>query len=339
LSISLHFFLLPILFLFSIKFKSMYTSISSSKLPRSYLLIGLYFSLYANRDPRIMSYDLVTSSPSLTFILNRYLTWHLHRKPVQCPTILKTQFHKYGKGNIFRRTLSDLLGDGIFNADGESMKFLRLLSDRLRPILATTAANRTILDYRGILQGFAFDNICKISFGYDPSYLLPSFPRQKFTVTFEDVDRISNGRFNTFLPLIWKAKKDFEHRFVIAFEGVVRISSGRFNTFLPLIWKAKRVLNIVFENQLCTAVKQVREFAREVIKEKKKELNDKSLLEYVDLLSRSLNFGHCDEDYYVIDIIIRFILVGRDTTSTALTWFFWLMSTNPNVDVKFKSVR
>ncbi|KAM2079698.1 hypothetical protein ACFX1R_027177 [Malus domestica] len=36
--------------------------------------------------------------------------------------------------------------------------------------------------------------------------------------------------------------------------------------------------------------------------------------------------------YYNTDIVISFTLAGRDTTSAALTWFFWLLSQNPCVE-------
>lgn len=54
-------------------------------------------------------------------------------------------------------------------------------------------------------------------------------------------------------------------------------------------------------------------------------------MESVDLLSRFLSSGHTDEKF-VADIVISFILAGRDTTSAALTWFFWLLSQNPRVE-------
>jgi cytochrome P450 len=31
-------------------------------------------------------------------------------------------------------------------------------------------------------------------------------------------------------------------------------------------------------------------------------------------------------------VVINFLLAGRDTTSSALTWFFWLVSTRPDVE-------
>lgn len=76
---------------------------------------------------------------------------------------------------------------------------------------------------------------------------------------------------------------------------------------------------------------EVRQFAKELVKEKQKELKEKSSLDSVDLLSRFLSSGHSDEDF-VTDIVISFILAGRDTTSAALTWFFWLISEHPETE-------
>ncbi|KAJ6412223.1 hypothetical protein OIU84_005308 [Salix udensis] len=71
--------------------------------------------------------------------------------------------------------------------------------------------------------------------------------------------------------------------------------------------------------------------AENIIKEKKQELRNKPSLETVDLLSRFLSSGHSDEGF-VTDIVISFILAGRDTTSAALTWYFWLVSQNPEIE-------
>ncbi|KAL3603529.1 hypothetical protein D5086_004388 [Populus alba] len=155
-----------------------------------------------------------------------------------------------------------------------------------------------VLDLQDILQRFAFDNICQIAFGYDPAYLLPDLPEAEFAKTFDDA---------------------------------VNISSQRFNSVFPYLWKIKKFLNIGSEKRLKEASSQIREFAKNIIKEKKQELSKKSSLESVDLLSRFLSSGHSDEDF-VTDIIISFILAGRDTTSAALTWYFWLLSQNQEVE-------
>lgn len=79
---------------------------------------------------------------------------------------------------------------------------------------------------------------------------------------------------------------------------------------------------------------QVRGFARDLIREKKEKMREGRSQEVdleLDILSRFLLSGHSDEDF-VIDIVISFIHAGRDTTSAALTWFFWLVSQNPRVE-------
>lgn len=322
-STSLLLCLIPLLCFF---LKTTLTGFFSSKpcqLPRSYPLIGSYFAIKANKHRRAAwTCEIVTTLPNLTFTLRRPLG-HSHvftANPANVQHILKTNFPHYRKGQLMHATNRDFLGDGIFNIDGEKWKFQRQvsshefntkslrkfvetvveteLSERLIPILTSAAAAKTVLDLQDILQRFAFDNICKIAFGYDPAYLLPTLPEAEFPVAFEDA---------------------------------TSLISERLNSPLPLGWKIKRVFNIGSEKRLKQAVQIVREFAKEVVREKKRELKEKSSIGSVDILSRFLTSGYYDEEF-VTDVVISFILAGRDTTSAALTWFFWLVSCDPRVE-------
>lgn len=174
------------------------------------------------------------------------------------------------------------------------------LSNRLIPILQTAAAEKTVVDFQDILQRFAFDNVCKIAFGYDPGYLNPSLKREKFAT---------------------------------AFEKSVLLSCNRFTSFIPYFWKINKALNVGLERELKIAVKEVRGFAKEIIREKKRRISSAESVEDGDLLSRFLDVGHSDEDF-ITDIVISFILAGRDTTSAALTWFFWLLSNHQEVEAE-----
>ncbi|XP_059432448.1 cytochrome P450 94A2-like [Corylus avellana] len=192
---------------------------TTTSLPRSYPIIGSFLAALANRNRSLQWIsDIVQLSPSATYVLHRNFATRvvLTANPAVVQHILKTHFHNYGKGNIFPQTLKDLLGNGIFNVDGESWKFQRQLashefntkslrkfvetvvdteiSDRLIPILSSAAATGTVLDFEDILQRFAFDNICEIAFGFDPAYLLPSLPQTKFAQAFEDSVQISGDR-------------------------------------------------------------------------------------------------------------------------------------------------
>nr|XP_043621934.1 cytochrome P450 94A1-like [Erigeron canadensis] len=321
--------LLPLTFFF---FKSIISIIislikqpSTNKYaPRSYPLIGSVFAILRNKHRFIQwTSDVVNNSPTKTMMLHRPLgsVRVITSNPDVVRHMLKTNFHLYPKGEPARNIGYDLLGEGIFNIDGEEWKFQRQLSshefntkslknfvehvvgtelnDRLLPILTASAATKTtILDFQDILQRFAFDNICKIAFGYDPAYLTPSLP---------------------------------EAIFATAFEEAVLITTGRIRSNLPLIWKLKRFLNVGSEKRLRDAVVIIREFANKVTREKKMQLQGKSSLDSVDLLHRFLVSGHSDENF-VADIVISFVLAGRDTTSAALTWFFWLVYKNPRVE-------
>ncbi|XP_030456541.1 cytochrome P450 94A2-like [Syzygium oleosum] len=329
-------FFLLILSLFSMLFtsknsilhhnKTIPSSPTSNLLPKSYPIIGSYFAIYANRERRVeWLSDMIKLSPSATFVLNRFFGQRqiFTGNPSNVQHILKTHFRIYPKGELLRCSLHDFLGDGIFNINGDAWKFQRQvsshefnrkslckfvehvvdaeLSGRLIPILASAAKNDAVLDLQDILQRFTFDNICKIAFGYDPAYLLPSLPPAQFAE---------------------------------AFEEAVMISSGRLNSILPIIWKLKRFLCMGSEKRLKEAVSQVRGFARDLIREKRKKMRERRSQDVdleLDILSRFLMSGHSDEDF-VIDIVISFIHAGRDTTSAALTWFFWLVSQNPRVE-------
>nr|GLL30724.1 cytochrome P450 94A2-like [Ipomoea trifida] len=337
----------PLLLLLTINFTKSLKNLfppKSTKIPRAYPIIGSFFSILSNQRRRVQWIaEVINSTGNLTFVLHRPLGYVqvFTANPSNVEHMLKTHFHVYQKGEISKKALRDLMGQGIFNTDGPTWKFQRQLAsyefnmkslrkfveivvdteltERLVPILAAAAAcggagdfsaaayggdgggaavDGGVLDLQDILQRFAFDNICKIAFGYDPEYLLPCLPEAKFAV---------------------------------AFEESVRISSERFNSIVPLVWKIKRILNVGSEKKLREVVGEVREFARKMIREKKGEMGEKISIDSLDLLSRFLNSGHSDEEF-ITDIVISFILAGRDTTSAALSWFFWLIFKHPRVE-------
>nr|AYM55663.1 cytochrome p450 [Croton stellatopilosus] len=323
LSLSFLLLIFPLFIFFRTKHQS-----TSTLLPKSYPFIGSSFAIKANFNRRVQwTSDILQTLPSATFVLHRPMGGRqiFTGNPANVQHVLKTHFHLYKKGPVTRYTLFDFLGNGIFNADGDTWKLQRQISShefstkslrkfvetvvdteitqRLIPILSDAAANRTVVDLQDLLQRFAFDNICKIAFGYDPAYLLPSFPPMEFAE---------------------------------AFEESIRIISDRFNCAFPVIWKIKKFFCVGSEKRLQESMSQVRDFAMKLIKEKKQEFKNNSSpspLQSVDLLSRFLNSGISDETF-VTDVVISFILAGRDTTSAVLSWFFWLIFKNPEVEDK-----
>ncbi|GKV34905.1 hypothetical protein SLEP1_g43238 [Rubroshorea leprosula] len=249
-------------------------------------------------------------------------TIHIHvlrntitANPANVEHILKTRFDNYPKGKPFSAILGDLLGKGIFNVDGESWNFQRKMASlelgsvsirlyafelvkmeiqtRLIPLLSSFARNGDVLDMQDVFRRFSFDNICKFSFGIDPGCLNLSLPISKLAV---------------------------------AFDTASKLSAERALAASPIIWKTKRLLNLGSEKQLKEAIKMVNQLADEVINHRRKMgFSDKN-----DLLSRFM--ASVNDDNYLRDIVISFLLAGRDTVASGLTSFFWLLSQSPEVE-------
>ena len=231
--------------------------------------------------------------------------------PTNVEYILKTNFNNFPKGKPFTEILGDLLGCGIFNVDGElwssqrklashefSTKSLKdfivktleeVVQKRLIPVLESASKNNQVVDLQEILRRFAFDTICKVSLGTDPCCLDSSQPA----------------------PALLKA-----------FDTASRISAMRATAPVFLLWKIKKILNIGTERSLKQAIKLVHESVLEIIRTKKVDINAESSDK--DLLTRLLLAGHDEE--VVRDMVISFIMAGRDTTSAAMTWLLWLLS-------------
>ena len=249
-------------------------------------------------------------------------TIHIHvlgntitANPENVEHILKTRFENYPKGKPFSALLGDLLGRGIFNVDGDSWKFQRKMASlelgsisirthafdivkseiqsRLIPLLSSVSGKEQVLDLQDVFRRFSFDNICKFSFGLDPGCLKLSLPISEFAEAFDLASKLSAQR---------------------------GLASS------PLIWKVKRLLNLGTEKQLKAAIKMVDEFAQEMINQRR----EKGFSDNNDLLSRFM--GTINDDKYLRDIVISFLLAGRDTVASGLTSFFWLLSQHPEVE-------
>ncbi|KAH0695958.1 hypothetical protein KY289_013440 [Solanum tuberosum] len=238
--------------------------------------------------------------------------------------LLKTNFSNFPKGDYFRSTVRDLLGDGIFNADYDnwhkqrkpasiefhSAKFrnmttdslLELVHSRLLPVLEDSIKQSNPIDLQDVLLRLTFDNVCMIAFGVDPGCLHPHLPQIPFAKAFELATEATVLRFVT--P--------------------------------TLVWKTMRCLGLGTEKTLKHSLKKVDEFADEVIRTRKKEISIADSKQRSDLLTVFMGLrdeeGKPFSDKFLRDICVNFILAGRDTSSVALSWFFWLLDCNPEVE-------
>eukprot|EP01018_Ginkgo_biloba_P035896 Gb_13770 [translate_table: standard] len=311
--------------------------------PTLYPIVGILFVFLRNRN-RLLEWitEVLSKTPSNTFTVKRPGGFRgiMTANPSNLEHFLKTNFENYPKGERFRFLLQDFLGSGIFNVDGELWKMQRKVAshefntkslrnfvmetvqweirNRLMVVLWNACERGESLDLQDILQRFAFDNICRVAFGVDPGCLHPSLPTSPFAQAFDDA---------------------------------TDISAGRFRYSFPFMWRMKRMLNLSSEKRLREAINVVNEFATEIIRSRRRELSAHEGTVREDLLSRFMvvttspaedyedlsddvkgRVKSQSSDIFLKDIIISFMLAGRDTTSTALTWFFWLLASHPQVE-------
>lgn len=97
-----------------------------------------------------------------------------------------------------------------------------------------------------------------------------------------------------------------------------------------------RFFEVGSEGILKDSIKGVDDFADEVIRSRKKELSLGEKNQRSDLLTVFMGLkdeeGKPFSDKFLRDICVNFILAGRDTSSVALSWFFWLLNENPEVE-------
>ncbi|KAL6875602.1 hypothetical protein ACP4OV_013115 [Aristida adscensionis] len=298
--------------------------------PRRYPVIGCLLAFYRNRRRLLDWYtELLAASPTQTIVVDRLGARRtvVTANPANVEHIIKGNFGNYPKGKPFTGVLGDLLGMGIFNVDGElwhaqrklvshefSARALRdleaaVLEDeargRLLPALGLAAARGGAVDMQDLLRRFAFDVICRVSLGVDPGCLDPALPAPRLAAAFDAAAGI------------------------IARRGAAPVAA---------VWKAKRALGVGSERRLREEIRVIHEAVMELIHIRKKE---RALANgggnagagdgrRSDLLSRMIECGYADEA--IRDMVISFIMAGRDTTSSALTWFFWLLTRHRDVE-------
>ncbi|KAL6008026.1 hypothetical protein ACLOJK_033532 [Asimina triloba] len=269
--------------------------------------------------------------------------------PANVEYILKTNFSNYVKAcedwirsglipigresanqNLYQGTkhyevLSDLLGDGIFAVDGEkwrhqrriasydfSTKVLRDFSShvfrsnavKLAHAISDAATSKQIVDIQGLFMKSTLDSIFKVGFGAELDSLRGSSEEaNQFAEAFDDSSAL----------IFWR--------------------------YVDPFWKLKRYFNIGSESALKKKRKVIDEFVYKLIHSKEEEMSgQQDSVKKGDILSRYLVLRHDDPEWitntYLRDIILNFIMAGRDTTALTLSWFCYMLCKHPVLQKK-----
>ncbi|KAE8792033.1 hypothetical protein D1007_33456 [Hordeum vulgare] len=308
---------------------------------RPYPLLGHLPQFLANRH-RILDWltEVLALQPTCTLVFRRPggVRGVITANPTNLEHIMRASFDNYPKGPRFAALLHDFLGRGIFNADGEAWRSQRKaasyefntrslrvfvaqsvhseLHGRLLPLLRRAAGSGRQLDLQDTLERYAFDNICRVAFDHDPGQL---------------PDGGGGGGARPEVESTATASSSFAD----AFRDAANLSAGRFQYAVPGFWIIKKALNLGSERRLRDSIAMVHGFADRIIRSRREEMN--MGCEKHDLLSRFMaSQGESYTETALRDVVISFLLAGRETTSSALTWFFWLLSSRPDVERRIR---
>uniref|UniRef100_A0A1J3GL39 Cytochrome P450 86A4 n=1 Tax=Noccaea caerulescens TaxID=107243 RepID=A0A1J3GL39_NOCCA len=249
--------------------------------------------------------------------------------PKNLEHMLKTRFDNYPKGPTWQSVFHDLLGQGIFNSDGDTWLFQRKTAAlefttrtlrqamgrwvnrgiklRFCPILESAQAKSEPVDLQDLILRLTFDNICGLAFGKDTRTCAPGLPENAFASAFDRATEASLQRF--ILP--------------------------------EFLWKLKKWLGLGLEISLSRSLEEIDGYLATVIKTRKQELmsqQESGAHGHDDLLSRfMMKKKESYSDTFLQHVALNFILAGRDTSSVALSWFFWLITMHPTVEDKIVS--
>lgn len=226
--------------------------------------------------------------------------------PPSVEYILKTNFENFTKGPHFKDKLQTLLGDGIFNTDGQPWKEQRQIASHMFKVKELKHM-RDIFERHGreLLQ--ILDKAADTGVPIDVADLF-------FRYTLDSIGEIAFG-FN-----VDSMHKDCS--FSQAFDAAQECAVDR---FLWPFWKFT-------PSPMGSYVKILNDFAANLIKERRQ---DPDVRDRNDLLSRYMCMDGVDHsDAHLRDIVMNFMIAGRDTTAQTLSWLFYNLSRNPDKEAE-----
>lgn len=248
-------------------------------------------------------------------------TMVLTNDPENIQYVLKTNFENFPKGPEMKSRFQELLGNGIFNADGDQWSFHRKTAANLfnlnrfkGVILDTFNDHCNILDHifvdsqgnpvdiHKLLHKYTLDSIGKIAFSEDIRSL--ELPTVNFADDFDYCQQFAN---DSFINPLW--------RFV------------KYCT--PAGWLYYYRLN------------RLNRFVYGMVRSRRAEIANPTAAPRNDLvgmfLDRQETYDRVLSDADLRDIILNFIIAGRDTTAQALSWTFYRLCLNPDCQEKARA--
>merc|ERR1712054_219280 len=286
--------------------------------PQSSPYLGTFLEMDRNWD-RILDWFLDKSAEygyrSWAMCAPRLGTLSTHGTAIMISTpenlkhILKDEFDSYEKGLQVNEMLTEFLGDGIFTSDGDKWKFHRkvasnMFSRRLLRNSSEVALNQALklrrfieshgssgkpVDIQRAFYAYTMDTFASIAFGLDLDSLNES---HVFAASFDHIQKCCNDRIRN-----------------------------------PA-WKWCRLLGLTQdERDIQSCRKHIVDFTDWVIKQKRRDLEGEKL--GPDIISRFIASNPTISNKELRDIVMNFIIAGRDTTAATLSWCMYELLKEP----------
>jgi cytochrome P450 len=254
-------------------------------------------------------------------------------EPHHVKAILATQFDAFDKGPTFRHQFKSLLGEGVFNADGEMWKFHRTMTrpfftrERIsdfdiydKNCASTLKLARTRLaegypvEFQDLVSRFTLDSATEYLFGHDVGSLSANIPYPS-----------SAAHLNK--PSFYNHPSTI---FVKAFSEGQNSSVSRsfYGDDWPLFefWSDKVApLRMVMDNFTEPLLEDT--LAKRNLKASK-EAENGNLLAYL---------VQSTQDKTILkDELVNLLVAGRDTTMSLLTFSFYMLSEHPDIEQRLR---
>eukprot|EP00494_Astrolonche_serrata_P023990 UN24248 len=221
-------------------------------------------------------------------------------------TVWQKDFECYEKKPSFGKAFDDMLGNGIFNSDGHQWKRARRISSHLfsKKILSTKMV--------AVFDETSTELLVKLKEYVDQPVDMFNMAARLTLQAFSDI------AFGAKFPLVRSAPETVP--FAEAFDRGFDITMLRF--FDPL-WPVKRLFGIGEEAKMSKHTKIIKEFMGDIVTQRLQGGTRDN-----DIVSLFLKDNPKTEFRDLQDIVINFILAGRDTTACLISWFIYEMSKN-----------
>ncbi|ELU36886.1 cytochrome P450 monooxygenase pc-3 [Rhizoctonia solani AG-1 IA] len=244
-------------------------------------------------------------------------------EPEHVKAMLSTDFANFVKGHSNHEKIFSLLGEGVFNVDGEMWKFHRnmtrpyfsrerithfeLFARHSDSAIAKLLSQPDAVDFQDLVSKFTLDSASEFLFGINVRSLEQPLP----------LPRVKETEGNTFSAAFTSVQA----------QAVVRFSYGALWPYMEF-----------FSDRTRRDMRVIDAFIKPIL-EAKLSLKKKGALEEDE--ERETLIDHLvkltDDEKLIKDELFNIMVAGRDTTASTLTFACYMLATNPHILSKLRA--